>query len=163
MNRLTRLFLLPAILVTMGSYCETDIIDDPGFQFWCGERPCEWDIEEGEVRQVPSWHEHDYAIEFVGAPVVLSQQSDRASYSCVRIELIADVEPRAMLFVEIDFDDDGAVDWSSPVDRQGFQSMHWDVRYPGSTRDWRFILRKAAEGRAIVSQLRASSECDREP
>ncbi|MGB5286703.1 MAG: hypothetical protein WBN29_19505 [Polyangiales bacterium] len=46
-------FVLPCmLLVTMGSYCETDVIDDPGFQFWCGEELCEWDLEEGEIRKV---------------------------------------------------------------------------------------------------------------
>lgn len=160
MNRLTLLVFLPAILVTMGSYCETDIIEDPAFQFWCGEQPCEWQVEEGEVRQVPTWHEHDYAIELVGAPVVISQQAKRGAGDCVRIELIADVEPSAMLLVEIDFDDDGSVDWTSPVNRQGFQRMSWDLSPSRSVGAWRFILHKAAEGRAVVTQLRASSECE---
>jgi len=161
MNRFTLLVLLPTFLVTTGSYCESDILEDVAFQFWCGDQPCEWEVEEGEVRQVPSWHEHDYAIELVGAPVVVSQLAKRGSRSCVRIELIADVEPSAMFFVEIDFDDDGSVDWRSPVNRQGFQSMSWDVRHASSARDWRFILHKAAEGRAVITQLRASTECGR--
>lgn len=161
MNRFTLLVLLPTFLVTTGSYCETDILEDVAFQFWCGDQPCEWEVEEGEVRQVPTWHEHDYAIELVGAPVVVSQLAKRGSSSCVRIELIADVEPSAMFFVEIDFDDDGSVDWRSPVNRQGFQSMSWDVRHASSARDWRFILHKAAAGRAVITQLRASTECGR--
>lgn len=158
MNRFTLLVLLPAFLVTTGSYCETDILEDPGFQFWCGENPCEWEVEEGEVRQVPTWHDYDYAIELVGAPVVISQRAKRGP-NCVRIELIADVEPSAMLFVEIDFDDDGSADWSSPINRQGFQSMSWEIPSASSVGTWRFILRKAAEGRAVIAQLRASSEC----
>ncbi|NNE20503.1 MAG: hypothetical protein HKN10_18710 [Myxococcales bacterium] len=161
MNRFTLLILLPVFLVMTGSYCETDILQDPAFQFWCGEQPCEWDVEDGEVRQVPTWHEHDYAIELVGAPVVISQLAKRGSSSCVRIELIADVEPRAMLLVQIDFDDDGSADWSSPINRQGFQSMSWEIQPRSSVGSWRFILNKAAEGRAVITQLRASSECER--
>ena len=104
---------------------------------------------------------YDYAIELVGAPVVVSQLAKRGTGSCLRVELIADVDPSAMLFVEIDFDDDGSADWSSPINRQGFQSMSWEIRPTSSVASWRFSLHKVAEGRAVVTQLRASSECGR--
>lgn len=145
-------------LLALGGCFETDVIDDPGFQFWCGERLCAWQLHEGEIRRVPTWHEHDYGVELVGAPVLLSQNAQKGA-SCLRVELIADVDPAAMVFVEIDRDGDGDVDWSSPIDRQGFQSMAWEVT-SGTSADAVFFLRKSAEGRAVVSHLRASTECE---
>ncbi len=154
-------FVLPCmLLVTMGSYCETDVIDDPGFQFWCGEELCEWDLEEGEIRKVATWHEHDYAVELVGAPVLLANHADGGLPRCMRVELIADVEPRANLTIEIDYEPDGTSDWTVPVAREGFRSLAWEVYPQGSFPDAVFYVRKLGEGRAIIMQLRASSECE---
>jgi len=144
----------------MGNYCETDIIDDAGFQFWCGDALCTWEVEEGAVRKVSTWHEHDYAVELLGAPVVLTQPADGSLPSCVRIELIADVEPSAMVVVAIDYGGNGTIDWSAPIYGEGFRSMAWEVR-PRSADDYDsvFILRKSNEGRAVIAQFRVSSEC----
>ncbi len=150
------------VVLLLPACFETDVIDDAGFQMWCGNSLCAWSLEEGDIRRVPTWHEHDYAVELVGSPVVLSQQAQRSSAACVRVELIADVEPAAQMTAEIDYDGDGRSDWTTPIDRQGFRSMAWDVR-PGVDRGSVFYLRKAGEGRAVVTQLRASSECDDPP
>lgn len=149
------LFLV-LLAVTVGCY-ETDVIDDAGFQFWCGEQLCAWELHEGDIARVPTWHEHDYGVELLGAPVLLSQQAQRSA-DCLRLELIADVDPVAMLSIEIDRDADGDIDWSSPIDRRGFQSMAWELG-SGVRSGAIFFIRKSAEGRAVVSQLRASDEC----
>jgi hypothetical protein len=164
MNRFVLIVLMPVFLVTMGNYCETDLIDDPGFQFWCGEELCAWQLEAGAVRKAPSWHEHDYAVELVGAPVVLSQQASRGFPSCVRLEVIADVEPRAMVSIEIDYTGDGSVDWQAPIQQEGFRTVAWELREGAAPqRDSVFYVRKASEGRAVIMQLRASSECETYP
>jgi hypothetical protein len=153
--------LLCLLLATAAAGCfETDVIDDAGFQIWCGEELCAWTVETGEIRRVPTWHEHDYAVELVGSPVHLSQAAQDSSSTCVRIELIADVAQGAGVSVAIDRDGDGRVDWTAPVNRSGFRSMSWDVR-PGSSGDAVFYLRKDGEGHAVVAQLRASAECGR--
>ncbi|MGB8224684.1 MAG: hypothetical protein WCF10_18990 [Polyangiales bacterium] len=161
MNRMTLLVLVPLFLVTMGNYCGPDIIDDAGFQFWCGDQLCAWTLEEGAVRKVTTWHEHDYAVELVGAPVILSQRATESSPSCVRIEIIADAEESAMLSIAIDVDGNGLNDWGARIFGEGFQSMAWELRgdiapHAGSI----FTLTKKGEGRAVVAQLRASSECE---
>ena len=161
MNRFTLAVLVPVCLVTMGTYCETDLIDDPGFQFWCDDSLCAWELEAGVVRQAPSWHEHDYAVELVGAPVVLSQQASRGFPRCVRLELIADVAMSAMLSIEIDYTGDGSIDWQMPVHQEGFQTVAWELREGAAPqRDSIFYIRKLGEGQAVIAQLRASSECE---
>lgn len=149
-----------------GFSCELDVVEDPGFQFWCGEQLCEWYLREGEIARVPTWHEHDYAVELVGAPVHLEQTFATRVSGCVLVELIADVEADAMVTIAIDEDQDRIPEWVETVDRAGFQRMSWqvDVDVWGSNTSGepvgRTIIRKDAEGRAVLSQLRISERCD---
>lgn len=157
MNRAALLFSL-LVFVVSAAACETDLIDDPGFQLWCGEELCAWDLEEGEIRKVPTWHTHDYGVDLVGSPVLLSQGA-RSSASCVRIEVTSRVEPGAMVTVEVDADGDGDVDWTVPVDSSErfagqVRDVALEVSYEGV-----FYLRKSGQGEAVVARLRVSEEC----
>ena len=148
-----------ACLMSVAAACETDLIDDPGFQLWSGEQLCTWELEEGEIRKVSTWHDHDYGVELVGSPVLLSQPGQSGA-SCVRIEVTSEVEPSAMVSVEVDADGDGAIDWVVPVQpSDGFVSRMQDVALSVSAGV--FYLRKSGQGRAVVARLRVSAECDR--
>ena len=157
MNRATLLVSLMMCLASVAA-CETDLVDDPGFQLWCGEELCAWDLEEGEIRKVPTWHTHDYGVDLVGAPVLLSQGA-RSSASCVRIEVTSKVEAGAMVTVEVDADGDGDVDLTVPVgSSERFVSRVHDVELDVSI-EGVFYLRKSGQGEAVVARLRVSEEC----
>jgi len=157
MNRATLLVSLMMCLASVAA-CETDLVDDPGFQLWCGEELCAWDLEEGEIRKVPTWHTHDYGVDLVGAPVLLSQGA-RSSASCVRIEVTSKVEAGAMVTVEVDADGDGDVDLTVPVGgSERFVSRVHDVELDVSI-EGVFYLRKSGQGEAVVARLRVSEEC----
>lgn len=158
MNRAALLLALMACLMSAGVTCETDLIDNAGFQLWCGERLCAWDLEEGEIRKVPTWHTHDYGIELIGPSVLLSQPS-QSSASCVRIEVTSEIEPSALVSVEGDANGDGSVDWTvfiEPSDR--FDRRVQDVERSLSV-DGIVYLRKSGQGGAVVARLRVSREC----
>jgi len=158
MNRAILMLLVMVHLSSMAAACETDLIDDPGFQLWCGERLCAWELEEGEIRKVSTWHEHDYGVELVGSPVLLSQGS-QGSASCVRIEVTSKIESGAMATVEVDADGDGDVDWIVPVvGSDGFVSRAQELALDVSI-DSVFYLRKSGQGEAVVARLRVSEEC----
>lgn len=157
MNRAALLVSLMMCLASLAA-CETDLIDDPGFQLWCGEELCAWELEEGEIRKVPTWHTHDYGVDLVGAPVLLSQGA-QSSASCVRIEVTSRVEEDAMVTVEVDAGGDGDVDRTVPVgSSERFVSRVHDVELDVSI-DGVFYLRKSAQGEAVVARLRVSEEC----
>jgi hypothetical protein len=152
---------LPLLLITMtallstAATCETDLIEDAGFQLWCGDRLCAWDTEQGEIRKVGTWHTHDYGVELVGAPVLLSSPAVRSA-SSVRIEVVSDIEEGAMVTVEIDRDGDGYIDWVLPIPpSDGFVSRVWSSGV-GVGINGVFYVRKSGPGHAVVARLRVS-------
>ncbi len=140
--------------------CETDVIDDVGFQLWCGEQLCNWILEEGEIRKVSTWHEHDYGVELVGSPVLLSQPVQSGACG-VRVEVTSEIDEAASVWVEIDGDGDGVIDQEVVVpSSDGYRSWAWDVGVD-LTDEGVIYLRKAGEGHAVVARLRVVAECIR--
>jgi hypothetical protein len=156
MTRSVPLLLLAlSTLLSAAAPCETDLIEDAGFQLWCGDRLCVWDTEEGEIRKVGTWHTHDYGVELVGAPVLLASPAAQSAAS-VRIEVVSDIEEGAMVTVEIDRDGDGAIDSVVPIPPSDtFVSRVWGSA--GSVEESGvFYVRKAGPAHAVVARLRVS-------
>jgi len=148
--------LLVAGLVAQAG-CETDVIDDAGFQLWCGVELCEWELLEGEIERVSTWHERDYAVSLVSYPVVLAQEAKRVE-SSLCIAVTSRIEPRAMVYVELDADGDGRIDWSVLVPpSDAFRYSSWDAPTLGD--DGVVYVRKVGNGEAVIARLRASEEC----
>ena len=155
MRRSTPFILAAAAFLSTAATCETDLVEDAGFQLWCGDRLCAWDLEEGEIQKVSTWHNNDYGVELVGAPVSLSSPFARTA-SSLRVEVVSDVERGAMVTVEIDQDGDGVIDWVLPVSpSDGFVSRVWESQ-PGADATGVVYLRKAGPGRAVVARIRVS-------
>lgn len=166
------LLVLPLFFGIAGPSCEYDVVEDPGFQFWCGDELCEWDTVEGEIERVPTWHEEDAAVALIGSPVTLEQRFATRVNGCVLIELIADVDPGVSVTIAIDEDGVEPPEWDADVDRSGFQRMSWrvevevrgependdapdpDAAPPGTVR-----IQKTTPGHAVITQLRLSKRC----
>lgn len=140
-----------------GVTCQSDLIDDAGFQLWCGEELCVWEIEEGEIERVATWHEHDYGVSFVSDDVLLSQPAEyEDSSSC--IATTSRIEPTVLVSVEIDQDGDGRIDWTQPIppsDTFAYRVFEG----PGPELDGVFYIRKVGEGSAVLARLRVTGRC----
>ena len=54
---------------------ETNLIDNPSFDHWCGDDLCDWETVSGKIERVGSWHERDYAVSFVEQGTRITQVS----------------------------------------------------------------------------------------
>jgi hypothetical protein len=127
-------------------------------QRWCDAHPCGWDAPEGAIARVGSWHPNDYAVELVTDDALLSQLNetiDSQQARCLAFTLVADIADDAKVYLELDFLDDGIIDF-----QQQIPASHWQVRtFKISTPTWyrgvRYILRKESPGHAVVAELNA--------
>ena len=145
-----------------------DILDDASFDVWCGDELCSWEVEEGDVEKVATWHSRDLGVGLVGAAVALSQRSEITNQvDCIRFEMLAEVDPGVSLTLEMDFLDDGTVEYSAPLGSDDYQPVTYTVTPPRWFEGVRVRVRKAGEGAAVIAQLRATeapaSECPDDP
>jgi hypothetical protein len=122
---------------------------------WCDDHPCGWHVD-GDAKKVGTWHPDDYAVELVGADASLSQLRPEltALARCFDFSLMARVDAGAQASFELDFLDDGEVEFSAPI-----PESHWEVRtFKITTPSWyqgvRFIVRRTGgKGVVIVAEL----------
>lgn len=154
------LFLLAA--------CGSEQINNPNFQRWCDDGPCRWE-HEGEIARVSSWHTHDYALSFVSDDARLSQlnatASSRDGVRCLEFSMVADVDQGTLIFLELDFFDDGTIDFSQRLPPSDFELLQFLITPPVAYERVRFIIRKAGPGRAVLAELgaRTSYDCTAPP
>ena len=141
--------------------CSGDLINDSGFDLWCGDELCSWQVEKGAVAKAPTWHERDLGVELVGDEVVLSQRIDDANIGCVLFELVADIDLDATVELEMDLYDDGEVDFSGRLPTASWEKLEYRVAMPERFQGIRFRLKKSGRGRAVLAQIRARdvTEC----
>jgi hypothetical protein len=157
-------------LACSASGCSDDVVEDPTFRQWCGEALCAWTLEEGSIRRAPTWHHEDYGVEFTGTPTRISQYSDK-NPQCLLFTSVADVDPRAQMTVEIDFNSDGKIDYSWPVPSSNWHQVQTLVTAPrvpqgslfGAWRGFTIAIHKTGPGRAVLAQMRVQGvkDCDR--
>lgn len=154
-HRTSTIALLAALVPLMGAdgTCGgPPILDNNGFDLWCGDQLCYWELEEGEVVRIPTWHAGDHGIELRGNVVALSQPSN-VTASCLRFDAVANIDETATVTVEIDYFDDGVVD-----DVRQLPSSRWEpISYQFSTPTFyygaRFRIKKLGAGNAQLAEL----------
>ena len=155
-----------AFLTLSAETCgETHYISDSGFDLWCGDTLCNWEVLSGRVARASSWHRADYSVEMQGPDVVISQLSPRRGTSCLRFEMLADIEDDARVTLSMDFFDDGVVDYTQELAHARWESLVYFVSTPSTWRGVRFTLHKEGPGRARLAQIEAvaGSECFDKP
>ena len=150
------IFTLTALFALTGYNCN-DILDDPGFDLWCGDTLCSWTLERGQLERVPTWHTSDSGVSMVGDDVAFSQLAE-TSVSCVRFELIADVADSAEVTLQVDVDDDGEIEHQERIPTSSWQELSYLIRLPPAQRGILFRLHKRGAGRAVLAEVAALSE-----
>ncbi len=156
-ERLGRAGLILVALFALPAYECGDIISDPGFDLWCGDKLCNWEIEAGQIERVPTWHDSDHGVSLVGDDVRLSQLAgdDRPLASCIQLEFLADIAQNAQVFVEIDADDDGTVEFSQQMPTSDWALLQYIAEIPEPFDSLRFRIRKQGPGRAVLAEIEA--------
>jgi hypothetical protein len=146
--------------------CDEDLIDDATFRLWCGEALCAWRLDQGHVRQAPTWHKNDFGVELVDTPTTISQELKSSSQKCLTFTTIADVDPSAQVSVGLDFNGDGTIDYDQPIAAVGFKEVKTQVTAPrNSGKPPRIFITKRGTGRAVLAQIRVvgNSSCNAPP
>lgn len=141
------------------SEAATAPIANPGFEAKpCDEGSlCDW-IVVGQVESVPTWHPEDRGSELIGAPVSISQLIDPWDGGpCVTFELIADVAAAASVLIELDFGDDGNIDYTDPIPAAHWTLLTYQHSVPQPAQRLRVSIRKQSAGRAVLARLDLSA------
>lgn len=161
-RRTGALLFLATVFLTQSGYneCTGDVLHDPGFDIWCGDELCSWEIEKGDVRKVSTWHDNDPGVDLLGEDAAISQRSENPPVDCLRFQLVADVAEDATVTLEMDLDDDGTVEYERAIPTSRWAELIYLVEIEGHD-DIRFRLRKTGPGRAVLAQIRAvdNPEC----
>lgn len=144
--------------------CE-DVLNDEGFKLWCGDVLCHWQLDAGELRRAPTWHEDDSGVELLGSPAQISQGADESNTRCLELTMVTDVDASAQMKVMVDFNDDGTYDYEQPVPEARWKKVRFLISAPTAYSHVRFALRKEGRGRAVLSvvQVKRSDDCTAPP
>ena len=145
-------------LFALSGYNCNDVLRDPGFDLWCGNQLCAWELESGQLEQAPTWHTSDTGVSMVGDDVAISQFVDRNDIRCLRFELIADIEENAEVTLELDLFNDGVVEHEQRIPTSNWQELSYMLQMPYQFEGILFRLRKRGGGRAVLAEIAAMSE-----
>lgn len=158
-----------AALASMGATDCGQIIDDSGFDLWCGADLCKWQVEAGEIRKVPTWHEGDAGVELLGAEAKISQLTDVNNFdgTCVRFEMVADVDESVDLRLQMDVWGDGTYEYDERIPSSDWRHLSYLVRLPATYDGVKFRLYKRGSGRTVLANISAEiaedGECTTPP
>lgn len=152
-----RLYLGASLLV--GAACSTSsLVYDGSFGRWCGEELCDWTTDEGSIRRIATWHEHDHGLSLESTPSQISRVSDEGLGGCYRFTIVADVDPEARLLLEVDHGVDGKVEFTQRVAGRGYQRREFVTAFPAGRLGMRYVLRKDGRGKAHLADFAVSFE-----
>ena len=148
-------------LCLAGNTCGDGVVRNPHFELWCGDTLCGWTVDEGEIRRTSTWHENDFGVALEGDVVRISQLNEADKPNCLKFDLLSNFGAGVEVYIEMDFGDDGVIDYSHPVPQGTWQRSVYSVTAPTWYENVRFIVRKLGAGPAVIarSQVRASDGC----
>ncbi len=163
--RVPLFILLVAAASQVGATDCGQITRDQGFDLWCGEVLCTWKLERGEIKRVGTWNEHDSGVEMIGPDVAFEQLTPVTSSdtTCIRFELVSNVEENAEVRLNVDVFGDGSVELSERLPTSHWKPQSFLIPIRAPYEGVRFELTKQGPGKAVLAQLQAETatgECE---
>lgn len=131
--------------------------EDPSFDDWCGDHLCHWDLVAGNIRKAPTWNDHDFGVSLVGPEVELTQHTTISSVSCLQFKVIADIDPAATVYLEMDFRDDGSNEYRQRLPSAAWQPLTFLVTAPSWYDKLGITVSKESDGSAVLARLEVGS------
>jgi hypothetical protein len=150
------LLVLALPLLTAGE-CEQPLVMDSGFSLWCGDTLCAWQVDEGTIAKVPTWHARDYGVDLVAPSTTISQllPYGSADVSCIHFQLLADIDPSVNVVLDLDFDD-GSIHVLQTLSVGAWTPIDYHLVTPTYFQSVRVSIRKSGVGRAVLAQIQAA-------
>jgi hypothetical protein len=141
----------------LGADCEGNVVADPTFRDWCGERLCAWRTDEGAISRVPTWNANDFGVSLLEAPTQISQDTSEASATCLLFTTVANIDASAEVTLAVDFDIDGKVERQLSLGATRWHRVELEITAPAAYKGIRFSIRKDGTGTAVVAEMRVRS------
>jgi hypothetical protein len=166
MTTMKRNLSLMFLAVASGGATECgQIVDDRGFDLWCGESLCTWTLEKGDIAPAPTWHPDDRGVDMIGDDVAIAQMTpvEFRDGTCVRFTLVADVAEDAEVRLQMDVFGDGTVETDERIPTSDWRKLTYLVQMPADYSGVKFRLTKRGTGHAVLANIGAeiakSEEC----
>jgi hypothetical protein len=143
-------------------------VHNPNFQQWTPSHPERWEVS-GVTSRVGTWHEDDYGVQLVSDGSRISQLDTTLESSqapCFQFSLVAKIARGAKAFLELDFLDDGAIEFSAQLPVSDWERRTFLITPPIAWQGVRFTVRKEGSGQVILAELAvqiAQSGCTMPP
>ncbi len=155
------LLVLAAAPMLMGSECEQPLVKDSGFDVWCGDTLCDWQVDAGSVAKVPTWNANDYGVGLGGDPAAISQSLPYTSddVTCLHFDLLANIDESATVTLTMDYDN-GAVQSTETISSGVWTPLSYHLTTPTYFQSLRISIRKTGSGNAQLAHIQASKASD---
>ncbi len=156
-RRITKLILWLTATILFPLGCANDMNAEDAvnseFTLWCGDNPCAWTVEEGEVAPAPTWHRSAKGIGFNSDPTRISQVVPLDDVECIIIATLGELEGNARFYWGMDFGNDGPSDGDGEIEIpfDNWETIHRETAVPAGTTEVRLILEKRGPGRAVLA------------
>jgi hypothetical protein len=158
MKHTTRTPILIALALGAGGATDCgQIVDDQGFDLWCGDSLCTWTLEKGQIAPAATWHPDDQGVEMIGDDTAIAQMTsvNAADGTCVRFTLVADVAEDAEVRLQMDVFGDGTAETDERIPTSDWRKLTYLVRMPPDYSGVLFRLTKRGTGRAVLANIGA--------
>jgi hypothetical protein len=168
MRKLSMICFFVFVAATSGGATECgQVITDPGFDAWCGDTLCNWQVlvedSGGGIERAPTWHAKDIAVSLVN-DVEIFQTTDveGADGHCIKFSLVADIAAEAAVILTLDINNDSSPDWTQTLPVSNWRPLSYRIRMPPQYRGVTFKISKYGPGRAVIANIEGELAPDEE-